>query len=560
MCRKYRRLICWVLVVVMGYSPIVVYAQQPASPGGTAAAAKAKIDLGYVTPKAVAAVVAYPKHVFTSPGMEMLPLEVITAAGKKFLGFDPVEIEQVMAVAEAPETMPPQGPPRAAIVLKMAKPLGQEKVLSELWARTTEGQLDGKTYRKAMGPMDVSIFQPDDRTLIVGTDDMIHAMWANRASPKEGLMSRALGHIESPSDLTAIVLVEPIRPLIAAPLAMAPLPPPLQDVKKVPDLLTSIGAKVNLTGNMAMSLTLKANDEAAAQQLEEIIDKLVDTARQAMAADLARQERSNDPVEQAGAQYAKRMSERMLQLIRPVRKGQTLTLATPTDGKNPQMVQMATIGILVGLLLPAVQAAREAARRAASTNNLRRIGLGILQYHEAKGQFPPAYNADKNGKPLLSWRVLILPYLEMNDLYQKFHLDEPWDSDHNKRLIAVLPMVYRNPSSAVLQLGKTNYLTIRGEKSVFPGGEGIKMSDVSDGASNTIMTVEAPDDSAVFWTKPDDFTYDANNPLKGLTGMRPGGFLAGFADGSVGFINSSIDPTVLKSLFTRNGGEQVMAP
>jgi len=359
----------------------------------------------------------------------------------------------------------------------------------------------------------------------------------------------------------AILLVGPIRPLIAGPLSMAPVPPPLADVKKIPDLLTSVGAKVNLTGNMAMSLTLKANDEAAAEQLEQIIDKLMDVARQQVLQESARQLASSDPVEQAMGRYSKRMSERMLQAIRPVRKGKTLTLATDTSGKNPQMVQMATIGILVALLLPAVQAAREAARRVASSNNLKVIALAVHNYGTVNKTFPPAYKANANGKPLLSWRVLILPYIEGGaELYRQFHLDEPWDSDHNKQLIARMPAIYRNPNSTSAAQGKTNYLTVRNEKSIFPDGKGVSFASVRDGLSNTIMTVEVPDESAVIWTKPDDFTYDENDPIKGLTGMRANGFFAGFADGSVRFIASSIDQTVLKALFTRNGGEAIAPP
>ena len=195
-----------------------------------------------------------------------------------------------------------------------------------------------------------------------------------------------------------------------------------------------------------------------------------------------------------------------------------------------------------------------------STNNIKQIGLAMYNFAQAHKTLPPAYQANKEGKPLLSWRVLILPYLGHDALYKEFRLDEPWDSDHNKQLIAAMPMVYRSPNSAVGQFGKTNYLTVRNEHSVFPGDKGIAISEITDGTSNTIMTVEVPDESAVVWTKPDDFAYDETNPLKGLTGMRPGGFNAGFADGSVRFIASSIDPAVLKALFTRNGGEAARVP
>jgi hypothetical protein len=200
--------------------------------------------------------------------------------------------------------------------------------------------------------------------------------------------------------------------------------------------------------------------------------------------------------------------------------------------------------------------ARSTARKVASTNNMRQISLAMLNYENVYGKFPPAYKADKDGKPLLSWRVLILPYLEQQSLYQQFHLDEPWDSEHNKKLIDRMPVIYQTPGSAAGR-GKATYLTVRGPKTVFPGKEVIRMAEIRDGTSNTIMTVEVPDNRAVVWTKPDDFKYDEKNPINGLLGRWPGGFNAGFADSSVRFLNLGISPSTLKAYFTRNGGEAV---
>jgi type II secretory pathway pseudopilin PulG len=219
------------------------------------------------------------------------------------------------------------------------------------------------------------------------------------------------------------------------------------------------------------------------------------------------------------------------------------TVMNPTSG-----------GILVALLLPAVQAAREAARRSQSTNNLKQIGLALHNYHDQKKSFPPAYTTDKDGKPGLSWRVLILPYVGEMALYQQFHLDEPWDSEHNKPLLAKIPRVYVSPNYSGPP-GRTNYLGIGGEKGIFGGKEGVPLAKITDGTSNTIIVVEANNQSAVEWTKPDVFVPDAANPTKGLTGLRPGGFDALFGDASVHFIPEKIDPQVLKAFFTCNGGE-----
>ena len=217
----------------------------------------------------------------------------------------------------------------------------------------------------------------------------------------------------------------------------------------------------------------------------------------------------------------------------------------------------ASAPVMVALLLPAVQAARQAARRTQSSNNMKMIALAMHSYADSRrGAFPPGFSTDKDGKPLLSWRVLILPYLEQQALYEQFHLDEPWDSEHNKKLIEQMPQVYRSPNSTAPP-NKTVYLTVRGEKTAFPGAKGIRFAQILDGTSNTIMTVEANDPSAVIWTKPDDFVPDPETPLKGLVGLNPGGFLVGFCDGSVRFISADIDPDTLRALFTRDGGEVV---
>lgn len=209
----------------------------------------------------------------------------------------------------------------------------------------------------------------------------------------------------------------------------------------------------------------------------------------------------------------------------------------------------------VSILLPAVQASRASAQRMMSLNSMRQIGLAMHNYAQANKSFPPAYTADAEGKPLLSWRVLILPYLEQDGLYKQFHLDEPWDSEHNKKLVAQMPAVYKSPSSRVAGGGKTNYLTIRGEGTIFPGNKGVGFGEIVDGMSNTILTVEASDEKAVVWTKPDDFEFDADNPLKGLAGLQPGGFNVGMADGSVRFLPASLDPKTARLLFLRNDRE-----
>lgn len=234
--------------------------------------------------------------------------------------------------------------------------------------------------------------------------------------------------------------------------------------------------------------------------------------------------------------------------------------SSETRGVIPSMSMTSTpvIAVSIALLLPAVQQAREAARRTQAKNNLKQIGLAMHNFHDTNQQFPARVTLDKNKKAGLSWRVKILPYLEEQALYNEFHHDEPWDSEHNKTLIARMPAVYLAPGSNSPQSdGKTQYQVFKGAGTLFDGADGPKIASITDGTSNTIMAVETHADQAVIWTKPDDLEVNFDKPTTGLAGARTGGFHVLLADGSVLFISDNINVQVLKALMTRAGGEVV---
>jgi hypothetical protein len=213
---------------------------------------------------------------------------------------------------------------------------------------------------------------------------------------------------------------------------------------------------------------------------------------------------------------------------------------------------------LPALLLPAVQMVREAARRNKSILQMKEIAIALSTYETQHGEYPRVGGNDPSGGSQLSWRVHMLPFFQETQLYNEFHLDEPWDSDHNRQLIARMPAVFRNPNGN-LDDGYTNYLAVAGPGTLFPG-DGARMSQVNvrDGTSNTIILVEADADQAVIWTQPDDWQFDPNDPIRGLGNYRPGHvFLAMRADGSSIAVASSIDPSILAAAFTIAGDEVV---
>jgi hypothetical protein len=183
--------------------------------------------------------------------------------------------------------------------------------------------------------------------------------------------------------------------------------------------------------------------------------------------------------------------------------------------------------------------------------NLTHVGEGIGKYAKQKGTFPAAYIADAAGKPLLSWRVAILPYLGQEELYKQFRLNEPWDSEHNRKLAARMPACFQ--SKVAGKPDETNFLAVCGEKAVFPGGRAIRPAEVTDGLDKTVMVVTATKD--VVWTKPEDFAYDEKNPLAGLAIDYRNGALALRCDGKVCHIPSFAYPDGVRAVFTRAGGE-----
>jgi Protein of unknown function (DUF1559) len=217
---------------------------------------------------------------------------------------------------------------------------------------------------------------------------------------------------------------------------------------------------------------------------------------------------------------------------------------------------------LLAALSGMARSAYQAAERRAATDNLKQLVLPMHSYADAnKRRLPAVASFDKQGKPLLSWRVHVLPYLGESALYKQFHLDEPWDSPHNKPLLARMPRVFQGPNRKLNREGKTVYLLPVGKDVAFKEGpEGPRMpADFPDGTSNTILIVEADDAHAAPWTKPEDLPVDLDHPERGLGGHFPGGFLAGIADGAVRFVSSSTSKATLRAAFTPAGGE-VLGP
>lgn len=203
---------------------------------------------------------------------------------------------------------------------------------------------------------------------------------------------------------------------------------------------------------------------------------------------------------------------------------------------------------------------RRGVGNASILHSLKHIALAMHNFHDVHGFFPPQALANSDGERLLSWRVLILPYLGEQALYQQFHLEEPWDSEHNRTLVGKMPDVFRVPDGAVpdAKSGFTRFVAPLTENSVFGRrGSAVSIPEILDGTSNTLMVVTAAPDKAVPWTKPADIEIDPKKPLASIVGEPLTRLQACMCDGSARDYAKTISADVFNALFSMNGKEVI---
>lgn len=371
---------------------------------------------------------------------------------------------------------------------------------------------------------------PDDQVKIVkGMVVLAHPNVQKRLSKVKGAEIPNLDEAFAAAKGSAVRAVVVIPPYLRKSITeLVPQLPPQLGGYKTAELLEDfhwLAGGVHLDKQLSVKMVLQSSSAKSSKQLRNVLVAVMENIRK----------------------EAKR-DEKLYAHLKDVIKVLTPKLAMD------QLVLELNQKEIVRAIAPMIVKARAASARQQSLNNLRQIGLAMHNYYDTYKSLPPPCNFGKNGKRLLSWRVHILPYIEQQQLYQQFKLNEPWDSPHNKKLIPLMPEVLRSPKSKAAP-GETTYLAPILKNSLFGSAKGRQFKDVIDGTSNTIAVLEVNDDHAVTWTKPDDLAVDVQNPLKGLTGQEAGVFAALFLDGSVRSISTEIAPADFIGYITINGRE-----
>lgn len=172
---------------------------------------------------------------------------------------------------------------------------------------------------------------------------------------------------------------------------------------------------------------------------------------------------------------------------------------------------------------------------------------------------PPPYVLGPDGKPWHSWRVLILPYIEQNELFQAYKFDEPWDGPNNRRLAERMPRTYSFHGSPKPGSTTANYLAVVGDETAWPGTRKVKFEDITDGTGNTILLVEN-DGAGIHWMEPRDLSFGemsfVPNAPNGI-GSPYRSSAAVMLDGSVRSFGAKLQPDALRALLTARGGEKL---
>ena len=224
------------------------------------------------------------------------------------------------------------------------------------------------------------------------------------------------------------------------------------------------------------------------------------------------------------------------------------------------LVVVTIAGCCLAIAVPAFRLARRRALEQQCSYNLKNLAIGLHNYHDIYGTFPPAYQCDPGGRPAHSWRVLIWNLLEAQPYYSQYDFAEPWNGPNNSKLAGHMSRVFRCPDDSTSPPQMTNYVAIVGPGTMWPGEGSTKFASLTDGSVNTLMIVEIAH-SDIHWMEPRDLPIEElaawldPNHRPQLLGNHIEGGLVAYADGHVELLPRDVTIQRLKALLTPAGND-----
>ncbi len=404
-------------------------------------------------------------------------------------------------------------------------------LLSKVQSETYEGQAIYSNGTTAM-------WFPDRKTVVAGPTLTVQQMISTKLSGKPS-ESPLIGELQLAADYNIVGDVKSQAGFVNLIVQENPMMGMVANIKTVAAQMT-VDGKV---GNSLLEVNVTALDAAMAGGLMAMFTIAINQGKMAM------MQLPEPPNGNAS-------DKEMLTLMR-----QVVSSVTVTQNEDKVQLKVPTpsgFNRISELLKPALLSARAAAKETQQRNLFKMIGLAFHNYHDVHGKFPGAGRARPEVPVGLSWRVHLLPFLDEAVLYTQFHLDESWDSEHNKTLIEKMPEIFKSPG--VDETGKTSIHVLTGPGAPFADDACPALTQFTDGTSVTFLALMAGPDKAEIWTKPGGLDFDPENPIKALGNLTGESFIALLADGSVRTVNKNIDATTLRRLFQLADGEPVQGP
>ncbi|MCG8651300.1 MAG: DUF1559 domain-containing protein, partial [Pirellulales bacterium] len=368
---------------------------------GVASGQGKKVGSDFIPVDGMVAGVVNPAGTLASPVLEMLPVEIADAWCLENIGVPLKQVESIKVIIAAP------GPEDAmfAALVKFSQDVSVQDLNTQFVGDPVE--VDGHACFEFVGPPGVVLHQLGSKEIVMASRSYLDRVIESRGKPT-GPLAKFAAVVPHDGNLTILFAVEPIRPVITGLLQsqMAMIPPPFVPFTEIPELLDAVLLKVDIEDQQeGLKLVMLARDEDAAVQLEKIIVDGIEMARNLILAQILNEMQGDQSVDEAMRQYIQRMADMVVQTVTPKREGKRVTISAPAMTGMPGPL------LSLGLLMPAVQSAGIATGRAQSLNNLKLLGLAMHNYHSAFRELPSAIHSDDTGKPLLSWRVMILPFI-----------------------------------------------------------------------------------------------------------------------------------------------------
>lgn len=411
----------------------------------------------------------------------------------------------------------------------------------------TKEYRDKTYYEVDKGREKLGVFQPDDKTFIVNRLEVIEDLVKGK-TPKQNILRskewKALEDYQGKLALGEKLFDQWRGEYNRFSERGGPKDPILELLGPLNQKIVKAFGGIKLGRELSLRVSLFSASSEDARDINSSLQALLQIGKSMLGP------MQSSMIDSAPDEHSRKMAEGGFAVLNNIIK----SLKYERFGKEVRITANADIGPFVKNILPdTIKAAQIAARRTQSANNMKQLGLAMHNYYDVNKGMPPAVIIGPKGHKH-SWRIAMLPYIEQQDLYDQYRLDEPWDSPNNKKVMMRMPEAFRHPNDPPGST-TTRYLAFVGKGTPFENPEGVQFRDILDGTSNTIMFFSGA--TNVPWTKPEDIQYDPEKGVDLENGPFENGFNAVFFDGSIRFLSKDVEMQQLHNMIQSNDGNPI---